>query len=425
MLNQVRIDRRVLYSFMLIMTVMNAVVFFIPWKEIMAGKNDFPVFYSSAQMVREGQSSHLYDFDAENSFVHRVSEKSRAPNNHLPYELLIFVPFTHLQFGTAQVLWILLSLAMLVAVAAMLHNIWRNSSSGSLTFLTITGFFPVWYCLLQGQDSIMLLFLLALSYWCWKRGQDDAAGFVLALGLFRPQLVLPFAFVALLGGKWKFVRGFVPGAIVVVGLSAWVVGLHGMAEYARVLISQGTGGSAGALAKQWQVDPSLMPTLRGLLWVSLPSSMPGIVRTLLLFAGLSFGLLWAAKGIREAQDEATFDLAFAVTAAVVVLISFHSFLHDFSLLILPLLVAGNAVLSSVRVAKTGQYLVVTMAFLLFLTPLYQVLLLTHKVGLLALLLIGALWLMSRWDIGAARVFEADQDPILCGVLLAQVERLQS
>ena len=54
--NQIHIDRRVLYSFMLMMTVMNAVIFFIPWKEIMAGKNDFPLFYSNAQMVREGQA---------------------------------------------------------------------------------------------------------------------------------------------------------------------------------------------------------------------------------------------------------------------------------------------------------------------------------------------------------------------------------
>jgi Glycosyltransferase family 87 len=396
MFSQIRIDRRVLYGFMFIMTVMNAVVFFIPWKEIMAGKNDFPVFYSSAQMVREGQSSHLYDFDAENSFVHRVSEKSRAPNNHLPYELLIFVPFTHLQFGTAHVLWILLSLAMLAAVAAMLHNIRPNSSSFGLTFLTITAFFPVWYCLLQGQDSIMLLFLFALSYWCWKLGQDDAAGFVLALGLFRPQLVLPFAFVALLGGKWKFVRGFVPGAIVVVGLSAWVVGFHGMGDYARILISQGTGGSAGVLAEQWQVDPSLMPTLRGLLWVSLPSSVPGVVRTLLLLAGLSYGLLWAVKGVRKVQDEATFDLAFAVTAAVVVLVSFHSFLHDFSLMILPLLIVANVVPAFTHLTKRGAYSIVTLGFLLFLPPVYLVLLITSKLGFLVLPTTTALWLASHW-----------------------------
>jgi Glycosyltransferase family 87 len=394
--NHIHIDHRVLYSFMVITTVMNAVIFFIPWKEIMAGKNDFPVFYSSAQMVHEGQASDLYDFDAENRFVHRVSDVTRAPNNHLPYELLIFVPLTFLPFGAAHILWTLISLAMLAAVAAMLHNVRPSSSSFSVTFLTITAFFPVWYCLLQGQDSIMLLFLFALSYWCWKRGQEDAAGFVLALGLFRPQLVLPFAFVTLLGGKWKFVRGFVPGAILVLIASTWVVGLHGMSQYGKILISQGTQGSASALAEQWQVHPSLMPTLRGLLWMGSPSWMPAGIGNFLLISGTLAGLLWAGKRMRGAEDAVTLDLAFASAVATIILVSFHSFLHDFSLMILPLLIVANVVAAFGDLMKRAAYSIVTLGFLLFLSPLYLVLLVTSKVGLLILPSTTALWLASHW-----------------------------
>jgi hypothetical protein len=75
----IQIDRRVLIGFMAVMSVMNAVLLFIPWNEIMAGKNDFPVFYSNATMVREGHAAGLYDFDAENDFVHRVSDVARPP----------------------------------------------------------------------------------------------------------------------------------------------------------------------------------------------------------------------------------------------------------------------------------------------------------------------------------------------------------
>jgi hypothetical protein len=74
-----------------------------------------------------------------------------------------------------------------------------------------------------------------------EEGKEDAAGILLTLGLFRPQLVLPFVLVAFLGGKWKFVRGFIPGAVLVIALSTWVVGLHGMADYARILVAQGDG----------------------------------------------------------------------------------------------------------------------------------------------------------------------------------------
>lgn len=392
---QIRFDHRVLFGFLILTSVMNAVILFIPWKEIMAGKNDFPVFYSSAQMVQEGQASHLYDFDVENRFVHRVSDVTRAPNNHLPYELLIFVPLTFLRFDAAHIAWTLLSLTMLVGVALMMQNIKSGMSSFAITFLTILAFFPVWYCLLQGQDSILLLFLFALSFWFWKRAQDDLAGFLLAMGLFRPQLVLPFAFVVFLAGKWKFVRGFIPGAILVILMSTWVVGLHGMAEYGKVLISQGTQGSPSALAERWQVRPGLMATWRGFLWVCLPTWVPDGVRSFLLLSGTFAGLFWVARRLRAAKDRQSFELAFAFVVATVALLSFHSFLNDFSLLILPLLILGTRLGPPSYVPRNSARLILTVGFVFFLTPLYLAMLSTDSVGLFVIVELTALWLLSR------------------------------
>ena len=80
---QIRIDHRVLSGFMILMLIANVSVFFVLWKGIREGRNDFPIFYSNAQMVREGQASHLYDFDAENKFIRRVTDVPRVPNNHV------------------------------------------------------------------------------------------------------------------------------------------------------------------------------------------------------------------------------------------------------------------------------------------------------------------------------------------------------
>lgn len=393
---------------MILMFGMNCAAFLIHWKEIMAGKNDFPAFYSNAQMVHEGQASRLNELEAENSFIHRVSDLDRPPIQHLPYELLIFVPFTYLQFGAAYILWTLLSVGMLAGIAVLMRNSQPGESSFSLVFLTILAFFPVSQCLLQGQDSIMLALLFALSFWLWRRGQDDIGGFLLGLGLFRPQLVLPFVLVAFLAGKWKFVRGFIPGAALVVILSTWVVGFHGMVEFARLRVVQGTESSASVLAKQWTVWPSVMPTLRGFLWACLPSGTPAMIRNVLLLCGTFGALLWAAKRMRSARDGAAFDLAFAIALATVLLVSFHSYLHDFSLMIIPLLIAGGVVASSVHVPKRNAYAIVTLGFLFFLTPLYLALLWAERVGLFLLPAGAAIWLMSRWRTGGLPPVAAEQ-----------------
>ena len=395
-MTQIHIDRRVLYGFLVLMFAMNVHRFSLHWRWMMAGNNDFPPFYASAQMVHEGQASRLYDWDAVNSFIHRVSDSPRPPLNHLPYEVLIFVPFTFLGFGAAHLLWTLLSVGMLAGVVLLMRNFRPSGSSFSFIFLIVLAFYPVWYCLLWGQDSIVLLFLFALSLWFWKRGQDDVAGFVLALGLFRPQLVLPFVLVAFLGGKWKFVRGFIPGAVLVFALSAWVAGFHGMVDYARILVSQGTENSASILGKRWTIWPSMMPTLRGFLWACLPSRTPGNFRNALLLCGTFGALLWAGKRMRSARNGAAFDLAFAIALATVLLVSFHSGLHDFSLMIIPLLIAGGAV-ASVRVPDRTAYAIVTLGFLFFFTPFYLVLLNTFSAGLLLLPATAAIWLMSRGE----------------------------
>jgi hypothetical protein len=259
-------------------------------------------------------------------------------------------------------------------------------------------FYPEWFCLLQGQDSILLLSLFALSFWVWRRGRDDIAGFVLALGLFRPQLVFPFIFIAFLAGKWKFVRGFIPGAALVLALSTWVVGLHGMADYARVLLAQGSQQSARVLEKQWEVNLGLMTTWRGFLWVCLPRWVPPGVRTFLLLVGTFLGLGWAAKQMRKAKGKGppAFDLAFAIALATTLLVSFHSFLNDFSLMILPLLICGPLLAASALVPRKSAYLIVTLGFLFFLTPLYLALGATGQKGWLFLTESLAVWLVGRY-----------------------------
>jgi hypothetical protein len=201
----------------------------------------------------------------------------------------------------------------------------------------------------------------------------------------------------LIAGKWKFIRGFVPGAVLVTLLSAWVVGLSGMVDYAHVLMSQGTQQSGKVLSERWTVRPGLMATWRGFLWVFLPSWIPTEVRSCLLLVGTFTGLIYAAKRMHSSKNTAAFNLAFAISVAVILLVSFHSFLNDFSLMILPLLICAPVIGNSGLVATKRAYSMVTLGFLFFLTPLYLLLLSTDSVGWFFLVEVWALWLASHWQ----------------------------
>lgn len=411
------IDKPVLIALMAVMLCLNAAVLWNNRGDIAAGRNDFPLFYSNAQMVHEGMASSLYDFNVENSFNRRVVNAPRPPappDNHPPYELLLFMPLIGFRFLTAYTIWTILNLVMLAAVAGVTQKF--SGLSFPVTLLTILAFYPEWYCLICGQDSILLLLLFSFSFWLWKRDKDEIAGFILALGLFRPQLVLPFALAAFLAGKWKFVRGFIPGTILIAALSTWVVGFHGMATYFGTLLSQGTQHSASVLKQQWGVAPGLMPTWRGFLWVCLPRWAPPGVRTVLLLSGTIVGLLWAAKKMRAARGPGAFDMAFAISVATVLLVSFHSFLQDFSLMILPLLICWPAFSASRIASRNSASLIACLCFLLFLTPLYLLLFVTRSVSWLFLVEALVVWLASQWaNSSRTATAGANQPALECGV----------
>jgi hypothetical protein len=89
------------------------------------------------------------------------------------------------------------------------------------------------------------------------------------------------------------------------------------------------------------------------------------------------------------KEPADFDLQFSLALLVTVLVSYHAYAHDLSLLFLPLLLVANHLKTTL--ASTAQRKLAMMGpmFLLFLSPLYV--LLWFYYGHLNLLGLALLW----------------------------------
>ncbi len=95
---------------------------------------------------------------------------------------------------------------------------------GLLLVIFLT-FAPTMDCLLIGQDSVLVLLVYTLVFVALKRNREFAAGCLLACGLFKFHLVLPFAIIFLLRRRWSFVLGFSTIAsllfLLARGIGAW------------------------------------------------------------------------------------------------------------------------------------------------------------------------------------------------------------
>jgi Glycosyltransferase family 87 len=357
-------------AFLLAMTFCNLSLLFRLIPALRNGYQDFTIYYTGARLLRNGQGSALYNLAAQYRtqlvFAHVPIRQGPLPYNHPPFEALLFVPFTLLEYWPAYLLWTVLNLIMLAVSVALLRKHFPQFAAVPPIVLGLgaTAFFPVTIGIFQGQDVILLLLLFVMAVICLDREHDAAAGAFLAAGLFRPQFLVPL-FVLLAIRRWRVLIGFAPVALVLAGISVAIMGWRGPLDYVRFVLHVEKTGAGG-------FGPQAVPNLRGLI-ADLPGlSASGRWAALLIVASSAAVFLVALRRIRNGRDSILFSSSLA--AVTTVLVSFHALSYDLTLL-LPmalLLVSRTVGVEGMKIDAPAILLVI----LLFLTPLYIFLLFT-------------------------------------------------
>jgi hypothetical protein len=362
--------RLILLTLLAATIVLHAWMFFSFRREIATGYQDFTIFYTAGKAVKEGRGRQLYDLKTQlalqRGFAPEVKRRGNAlPFNHPPFEALLFVPLAGFSYITAYLVWAVFNVALIVGFWILLrprlpalHNL-----SPALPLLAMFAFFPVIMALLQGQDSILLLFLYGLAFSALASGRAFAAGVCLALALFKFQLVLPFVLTLLLRRQWKAIAGFSLTAFVLLLISAAVVGWNGVLAYPEFVFDLNRNAELAG------IDPRYMPNLRGLVAGLLHlTGVPGI----LFIVTLSIALVMLVVRWWRVRPGQKFELGFSLCLAVTTIVSYHLFVHDLAVLILPILLLAELLLANQIVGLARRLLVASLAAL-FLTPLYAVL----------------------------------------------------
>lgn len=350
--------------------VLHAWMFFSLRREIATGYPDFTIFYTAGKCVLQGQGRQLYDvstqFAIQRSFAARVKHRPNPlPFNHPPFEALLFVPLAHLPYISAYLVWAACNVVLILGFWNLLRPLLPSLHDflPALPLMATLAFFPLIMALLQGQDSILLLFLYGLAFSALAKGRAFVAGLCLGLALFKYQLVLPFVVVLLVRRQWKAVAGFILTAFALLLVSAAVVGWHGVTAYPRfVLHLNSTAAQAG-------IYPRDMPNLRGLINGLLHVTGAAAMALIII---VSVALVAVAARLWRAQAGHEFELGFSLCLVITVIVSYHLLVHDLSVLMLPMLVVAELLLSDQIVAPQWFIFVSSMAALFF-TPLYAVL----------------------------------------------------
>lgn len=388
MTNQVRVRSRFVAAFLLAMAIANAVAFWQQRARIVAGYGDFSALYTAGSLVRQGEGRFLYDLHRQWTFQQEFApnvdiRRGPMPFIRPPFEALVFLPLTYFRYPVALAIWSLTKVVLLWLTARLLP---RPSPFTSLypPWLEATlclGLFPVFLDLFQGQDAILLLFLAAAALNRLRFGKDVAAGLILALGLFKFLLVVPIAIMLSLAGRSRILAGFLPGAAALVALSCVVSGAGVLTIYPLYLLTLNRASGVGVVTAQ------SMPNLRGLLTAFLGRApYPGPIHWLLLPIALA-AIFLTARLWRPLIDAGFPGLAlgYCLALPVAILTSYYAYTYDMTLLVVPLLLLGGALIDRPNFALIPQTSVLRTTIprrmiacgllLLICTPLYWALIL--------------------------------------------------
>jgi hypothetical protein len=290
-------------------------------------QSDFRVFYTPAYMLRTRQRTEIYDYSSigRNQALRVAPDNGAVPYLHLAYEAALFIPLSFLPYRVAYLVWAGINFAVLAWVYFLLRPRLENLRALGPCWISpglLLGFFPVGFTILAGQDSLLLL-LATVSAFRRISTSEFRAGVLLGLGMFRFQVLLPVILLFVLWRSFRFVLGWLASSVAVLSISALITGFGAQAQYAKLLVQMGAFSYWPLLRR--------MPNLRGLLLSIGVGKFPLFI--------LSLGIVIAAAVIgMKPNSEQRLALAISVSC----LVTYFLFMHDLSLLALPILLALDA-----------------------------------------------------------------------------------
>jgi hypothetical protein len=238
----------------------------------------------------------------------------------VPFLFPLLIPFSRLPLGSLFMVWT--SLSVLAGVASIMVLAELSSISWTARLLCLVALFaslPCWNSIVVGQITLFLLLIISCFCWGFFRKNDFIGGIALALSAVKPHYALYLAIPTVVKKRWRLIAvAFVFEMVLLIGAAA-SIGWANVFGYPQVLMHSELG----------VITPAKEACVRALLSRFLPQSLafPCSIAGWLIGFVLTV-ILWI-----NAREETSMRWAMALTIMLMLLLSPHTYLYDWTLLL--------------------------------------------------------------------------------------------
>jgi hypothetical protein len=324
------------------------------------GQVDFRGHYAAGYMIRSGLGHEIYDYSAQKRIQDELVSPAQLalPFVRPAYQPLLFAPFSFLAFRQAYFAFYAFDLAVLILCFRLLRPYLANLARvASYLPAAMFLFFPIAETLIQGQDSIILMALLLGALTCIQRDRECLAGVLVAFGLFKFQLVIPIAVLFLVWRRWRFTAAFACTAALLAAVSLWIAGMAQSVHYLTSMIQM---GSSLNFSSGSPIPVNQMANLHGAFYGMLGRSPYVLPLTI-----ASSAVIMIYASFRRPHGVNALLIAIPVSVAV----SYHLFIHDMCILLIPIVLVLNRIAEEWTTKHQYGLMRMASAVLLFGAPM--------------------------------------------------------
>ena len=296
--------------------------------------SDFIAFYTAGRIAQTQGAARVYDPLLQQQIQQEEVGFPLAPGqvllyNHLPYLIPIQQMLVSTTYVTSFYRWIVVLITLYIAGALVLSRALNETGIDRISiFIAAAGailFLPVFFSLMNGQDTALLFLGAALWMYGLLSGKEYVAGLGLSLTTVRPHMAL-FLAIPMLFHSIRVFGIFLLGSGILALLSVVILGMDGTQGFINILLIS-TGG-------EWYgMKESAMFNLIGLLTRTGLPLEPGVIR---LSGWITYIIGMACVCLLWWKAAAKKNLPIGVTVILTLVFAPHLHFHDLALLLIPI-----------------------------------------------------------------------------------------